>query len=88
MRRVEPAKVVANETLRRRQVELGMPPGERLPFLCECDDQACRAIIRLTADEYRTARAGTDRCVVVEAHPCRGRVVLKGEGFLVAEKDE
>ena len=30
---------------------------EAIPFLCECADPACTAIIRLSADEYRRIRA-------------------------------
>jgi hypothetical protein len=66
---VLPEKVEANESLRVRQSELGLPPEQALPFLCECDDVTCRAIIRLTAAEYEAIRATHDRCVCVEGHP-------------------
>jgi hypothetical protein len=62
-------KVEANESLRARQTELGLLPEQALPFLCECDDVTCRAIIRLTAAEYAAIRTTEGRCVCVEGHP-------------------
>jgi hypothetical protein len=66
---VLPEKVEANETLRARQTELGLPPEQALPYLCECDDVTCRSIILLTAAEYADIRASDGRCVCAEGHP-------------------
>jgi hypothetical protein len=82
---MKPLKIEANEALRQRQIELGLAKGDRLPFLCECDDSSCRALIRLTSGEYRLARSAAGRYVVIEGHPCDGRIVLRGEGYLLAE---
>lgn len=63
-----PAKIEANEEIRREQASLGMPVEARLPFLCECTDVGCRAIVRMTAAEYAAARK-TERGVTAEGHP-------------------
>jgi hypothetical protein len=80
-------KIEANEQLRQRQVELGLPEDDRLPFLCECDDERCRDVLLLTVAEYRAARESPRRYVVVEGHPYDGRVVARGEGYVLAERD-
>jgi hypothetical protein len=78
------AKVEANERIRATQVDLGIDSGNLLPFLCECDDTTCRAVIRLTAAAYGEARAAS-RYVVAETHPGGGRVVSSGDGYEVVE---
>ena len=82
-----PEKVAANESLSVEQAELGLPEQEALPFLCECADVGCRAIVRLTAAEYATARAAPGRCVCATGHPHGGRIVLAGEGYVVVDED-
>lgn len=79
------AKAAANERIRATQIELGIDSGNPLPFLCECDDLTCRAIIRLTAALYGEARAG-GRFVVGEGHPAGGRIVEAGDGYMVVEE--
>ena len=78
-------KIEANERIRQTQVELGLRGEERLPFLCECDDVSCRALVRLTVSEYAEVRGGMDRYVVIEGHAHDGRVVSTGQGYFVAE---
>lgn len=34
-----------------------------VPFICECDDERCDALLRLTLDEYDIARAAADYLV-------------------------
>ena len=31
-----------------------------VPFLCECSNRACEALLRITLDEYRLTRAAAD----------------------------
>jgi hypothetical protein len=78
------AKVEANERIRATQEELGIDSGNRLPFLCECDDAACRTIVRVTASEYTGARTA-GRYVVYDGHPATGRVVTAGDGYAIIE---
>jgi hypothetical protein len=80
-----PEKVEANERIRATQRELGLGDGDRLPFLCECRDTACRALVRLTVAEYAEVRAAAERCLVVPGHPHTGRIVLSGPGYVIAE---
>src|SRR3954469_12278479 len=54
----------ANERIETAAVELD-PPLERVPFICECDDVACRELIALTREEYERVR--TDGAVFVVA---------------------
>jgi hypothetical protein len=82
---VVPEKVYANEHIRRTQAELGLGDGDKLPFLCECDDVLCRTLVRLTVAEYGVARAAGDRCVVVDGHPYSGSVVFDGDGYAVID---
>jgi hypothetical protein len=85
---VEEAKVEANESLRRTQAELGLADGDALPFLCECVDTSCRALVRMRATEYDRVRRGGARCIVVNGHPFRGDVVGRGEGYLIVEGED
>jgi len=78
------AKVEANERIRAAQVELGIDDGNRLPFLCECDDSACRTIVRVTAAEYGEARS-SGWYVVATGHPGARRVVAGGDGYAVMD---
>jgi hypothetical protein len=78
-------KIAANERIRETQAGLGLGDGDRLPFLCECDDVRCRTLIRLTVAEYTDVRAAARRFVVTDGHPYDGRVVSSGPGYLVAE---
>jgi hypothetical protein len=78
------AKIEANERIRATQEELGIDSGNPLPFLCECDDDACRTIIRVTAKAYTEARS-SGRFVIADGHPGVGRVVASGDGYAVME---
>ena len=81
-----PEKVEANERIRATQIELGLGDDQPLPFLCECSDVRCSAVIRITAADYTAARADGARCVVIEGHPYEGRPVVVGQGYVVVEK--
>jgi hypothetical protein len=76
----------ANEEIRRVQLELGLTHG-RMPFICECDDEACRTIVRLTADEYERVRANGALFLVALEHPTEGRIVERRDGYWVSQKE-
>ena len=78
-------KVDANDRIRAKQTELGLPGDDALPFLCECHDVTCRALVRLTGAEYAEVRSSPGRCVVADGHPHGGRVVITGNGYVVAD---
>jgi hypothetical protein len=44
----------ANEQIRKSAESVDMPLG--IPFLCECADESCTAIIRIPLDEYERVR--------------------------------
>jgi hypothetical protein len=66
--------------------ELGFE-GERLPFLCECDNERCTDLILVLRDEYRFGLANPRRFLVAEGHDPDARVVSSQEGFEIVEKE-
>jgi hypothetical protein len=75
----------ANEEIRRVQLHLGL--DGRMPFICECDDEACRTIVRLTAEEYEHVRAGGTLFVIASKHPTEGRIVERRDGYCISRKE-
>ena len=76
----------ANEEVRRVQEELELPEG-RLHFICECEDERCATIIRLTQSEYERVRADPTHFALAPGHPTStGRVVERHDGYSVGEK--
>jgi hypothetical protein len=73
---------------------------EAIPFLCECADPACSAIIRLSADEYNRIRGNPRRFFgaphhaepflallqIVEQHPTYDVFVMVGRAAEIAEQ--
>jgi hypothetical protein len=71
-----------------RIVELGTRFGfrdETLELICECDDSACTAHMSIPSAEYEQVRAAQRRHVVVAGHEHSGRVVERGDGYVVVE---
>ena len=76
----------ANESLEEKAGEFGFGE-ERTPYLCECQDERCTAVIRLTREEYEAVRAHPKRFVMVPGHQeADERVVQEEPGFTVIEK--
>ena len=77
----------ANEQIAERRDELRVV-DTRTPFLCECEDATCTAIVRLHPDEYRQVRAERHTFVVVPGHPTIGEPTsLSGDGWLCVTKE-
>jgi hypothetical protein len=76
----------ANEEIRRVQLDLGLA-DRRMPFICECDDETCREILRLTAEEYERVRAGGTLFFVAPEHPTEGRIVERRDGYCISRKE-
>jgi hypothetical protein len=75
-----------NKDIDARRAELGIE--ERIPYLCECEDAACREFVRLSPAEYRTARVDERHFLLVQGHPFRsGRIVAQRDGYMVVLKD-
>jgi hypothetical protein len=82
----EAAFRLANETLEAKAGEFGFGEG-RTPYLCECEDDACMDVIRLTREEYEALRAHPKRFVMAPGHQDAGAQVLQEEPvFTVIEK--
>jgi hypothetical protein len=77
---------LANEILEQKADELELG-GERTPYLCECEDERCMRVIRLSREEYERVRSYPTRFVMVPGHQEAGvRVVQEEAGFTVIEK--
>ena len=74
----------ANEKIdsRRRDLEL----DHATPYLCECEDETCTNLVRLTAAEYERARAEPRRFVVSRGHQHRDRVIDERIEYVLVEK--
>ena len=59
-----------------------------LDVLCECGQEACSSLIRLTVAEYDGVHSQDDRFVVVPGHenPTIETVVERREAYLVVDK--
>jgi len=76
----------ANELIEQRRRELTTVAG-RTPFLCECADAYCKAVIPLTTDEYETVRAKSNRFVLQPGHPTTdAEIVEETERYVMVEK--
>jgi hypothetical protein len=56
----------ANEQLEEKRDELGL--GGRTPFLCECDDPDCTALIALSLEEYEHVRSRVNWFLIAGRH--------------------
>lgn len=75
----------ANERI--RQAERGLqPPAERMPYLCECEEPACKEPILLASQEYEQIRGDPTCFVIVSGHPTDGEVVAERDGHTVVRK--
>lgn len=77
----------ANEMIEERAESLDFEPA---PFLCECADETCTQIIRLTLQEYEEIRSEPTHFVNVPGHQVtagpHARVVTEREGYVIVEK--
>jgi hypothetical protein len=76
----------ANERLKDRLS--GLEANRKFPFICECSDAHCLAVVELALPVYEQIRAqGERRFFVLPGHNGEGeRVVAHGDGFVVVEK--
>jgi hypothetical protein len=79
---------LANEVLAQRATEL-RPADERMPYICECEDERCTEILQLMGAEYEAVRAHPSRFVLIPGHQQPDDCVLQEEpGFTVIDKGE
>jgi len=58
-----------------------------VPFICECRDERCTEIIRLTLADYELVRSTATHFVVARGHAdeSAARTVSEGHGYQVVE---
>jgi hypothetical protein len=79
----------ANERLRQVVEERGAPSA-RVPFLCECADEACMGRVDLTLAEYHEVRVHQRRFFMLPDHQRTPgeEVVEQRDGYYITEKPE
>ncbi len=75
----------ANERIREAEQEL-LPPLERVPYLCECDDVRCHEPIPLTSPEYERIRADGATFAILPGHSSQGEAIEDHERYVVVCK--
>jgi hypothetical protein len=80
---------LANERLERVVAER-VDAEQRVPFLCECADEACMGQIDLTLDDYHQVRADPDYFVMLTDHTRSPgeEVVARRDGYDITQKPD
>jgi hypothetical protein len=64
----------------------------RVPFICECADRSCIAIVRMSLENYDEVRANPRRFFNAPGHQAAGggaaAVVAEREGYVIVEKQD
>lgn len=95
--REQAARIARNESRFREANERVEAVAERtggtmtpVPFICECGDRDCTAIVRLAPAEYERVRSGPRRFVCCPGHellaPGHARVIESTARFEIVEK--
>ena len=75
----------ANQEIERRRAELDVPGFT--PFLCECEEESCKALIFLSQEEYTEARTKPNWFILAHDHKFRsGTVRSSSDRFVIVEK--
>jgi hypothetical protein len=66
----------ANEGIEETSIALGI--DGLLPFICECADMSCTAMLQLTREEYEAVRAEPTHFLIVHGHEAaaEGRAIV------------
>jgi hypothetical protein len=76
----------ANERIHGKVLELELAERKN-PYLCECEDEHCTAIVLLMSAEYEEVRGGARRFLLAPRHESPDdRVVAEHDRFTVVEK--
>jgi hypothetical protein len=79
----------ANERIRATSGEYD-DPVDPIPFLCECPEERCSTIVRLTPAEYADIRADADHYFTTTGHEVNERhvaeVVSMHNGYVIVRK--
>ena len=75
----------ANQEIEQRRAALDVPG--LTPFLCECEDESCKALIFLNQEEYAEARTKPNWFILASGHPFRtGTIRSSTDRFILVEK--
>jgi hypothetical protein len=75
-----------NEQIEDKRRELAISDG-RTPFLCECEEESCTTILRLSPAEYQAVRADPAHFALAIGHDfTQGRIVSQNDRYAVVEK--
>jgi len=57
-------------------------------FVCECEDDTCTSVVRMTAAQYEAVRAGANQYAVLPGHERAeaGATVSRAAGYVVVVK--
>ncbi len=76
----------ANEAVRAVQDDLGLTEG-RMPFICECEDETCRTVVRISRADYERVHGHPARFLVSPGHDAdTGNFVERHDDYCVVEK--
>jgi hypothetical protein len=77
----------ANERIAQAGRDLEIEP---IPFLCECADEECTSVVRLSLDEYAEIRSDPTHFLNLPGHDDAGgphaQVIEERDGYVVVEK--
>ena len=77
----------ANERIRDKAEAHNVDP---IPFICECADPSCTAIVQLTIEQYEEIRADPRHFLNVPGHEIAaqgyGEVVATRDGYVIVRK--
>ena len=77
----------ANEQIEGKSRELHFGERERTPYLCECEEERCTTVIRLTREEYESVRAHPRHFALAVGHESpQDRVMERRERFTLVLK--
>jgi ATP-binding cassette, subfamily B, bacterial len=69
-----------------RELE-GHPLGGEYEFCCECEDETCTGVLRLTGQEYESIRTETSRFAVLPGHEQPAdELISRADRFVVIDK--
>ena len=77
-----------NENIEKAAVEHRYGAGELPAFVCECADQECGELIRMSLTQYEEVRRYPSRFLIVPGHehPRIERVIERFDDYVVLEK--
>lgn len=79
----------ANEKIRALSSDYGDPVNP-IPFLCECRQENCTTIVRMSPEEYSAIRAHSRRYFTAAGHEANeapdGRVLARSVDYVVVEE--